>query len=290
MNESSTSGELFLFVSRRVTLRSTDALCPLSVFGNWRIQDGLLVLFHNPVFKFFGWSPLVEDAFKINLRLFSLSSRIPPSTPELRYPPIPGLLALHVRRGDFEAHCPNLRSWRTAFNGLNTQPGTVDKDVTLVEGSGGSLTQASVDAFQRACYPDINQIVERVRQIRQTEEGKGLKNVFIMTNGSPEWIEELREELMKDHPWKLIASSLQMRASWEQKFVASAVDMMIAQRSDVFIGNGVSASNLLSLSLVTTYGTRYSLSPPPQFSSLTGVVFTLRIANGLAPGRQRLWL
>ena len=232
----------------------------LSVFGNFRIQDALLVLFNNPIIKLFGWSPLVEDAFMANRRLFSLSPKIPSSTPELRYPPIPGLLALHVRRGDFEAHCPNLRSWKSSFHGLNTQPGTVDKDITLVEGEGGSLTQASADAFQRACFPNVNQIVERVRQIRQTEEGKGLRNVFIMTNGSPEWVEGLREALMKDYPWKLIASSLQMRVSWEQKFVSSAVDMMIAQRSDVFIGNGVSAPPL-SLSFVTTSGTHYSLPP-----------------------------
>jgi len=239
------------------------------------------------VIELFGWSPLVEDAFKTNRRLFSLSHKIPPSTPELRYPPIPGLLVLHVRRGDFEAHCPNLRSWKATFTGLNTQPGTTDEDVTLVEGTGGSLTQDSVDAFQRACYPTINQIVERVRQIRQTEEGKGLRNIFITTNGSPEWVEGLKEALMKDHPWKLIASSLQMRVTWEQKFVSSAVDMMIAQRSDVFIGNGVSAPTPLPFSREHLW---YSLLVTPQFSSLTGVVFTLRIASGFTPGRQRLWL
>jgi len=61
-----------------------------------------------------------------------------------------------------------------------------------------------------------------------------------MTNGSPEWIEELKEALMRDHPWEQIASSLQMRIDWEQKFVAQAVDMMIGHRADVFIGNGVS--------------------------------------------------
>ena len=202
--------------------------------------------------ELFGWSPLVEDAFETNQHLFSLSPASPP-TPGLRYPPIPGLLALHVRRGDFEAHCPKLRSGKTTFTGLNTQPGTIDKDIKLAENKDGSLTQDSVDAFQRACFPSINQIVERVRQVRQTEEGKGLKNVFIMTNGSPEWVEGLGEALMKDHPWNLIASSLQMRVSWEQKFVASAVDMMIAQRSDVFIGNGVSIS-ALSPSLLISSG------------------------------------
>lgn len=212
------------------------------MFGTSRIQDGLPVLFNNPIIKLFGWSPLVEDAFKINQHLFALSPTLPPSTPQLRYPPIPGLLALHVRRGDFEGHCPKLRRSKTRFTGLNTQPGTIDKSIELEENWVGSSTQASIDAFQKACYPNVTQIVERVRQIRMTEEGEGLRNIFIMTNGSPEWIEELRDALMMDHPWEQIASSLQMQVSWEQKFVAQAVDMMIGQRADVFIGNGVSAS------------------------------------------------
>jgi hypothetical protein len=212
------------------------------VFGSWRIHDGLPVLFNNPIIKLFGWSSLVEDAFKKNQHLFALSPMLPPPTPQLRYPPIPGLLALHVRRGDFEGHCPKLLRSKIRFTGLNTQPGTTDKNIILEENWAGSPTQASVDTFQRACYPDLNQIVERVRQIRMTKEGKVLRNVFIMTNGSPEWIEELREALMRDHPWEQIASSLQMQVSWEQKFVAQAVDMMIGQRADLFIGNGVSTS------------------------------------------------
>ena len=178
----------------------------------------------------------------LNKHLFVLSHKLPLPTRELRYPPIPGLLALHVRRGDFEHHCPILRRWKTRFSGLNTQPGTIDRDVELVENGDGSLAQRSIDAFQRACYPSTDQIVQRVRQIRMTEEGKGLRNIFIMTNGSPEWIEELKEALMKDYSWKQISSSLEMRVTWEQKFTAQAVDMMIGQRADVFIGNGVSTS------------------------------------------------
>lgn len=219
------------------------------MFSNWRIHDGLPVLLNNPIIKLFGWSPLVENAFETNRRLFalSLSRTPPPPTPELRYPPIPGLLALHVRRGDFESHCPHLRDLRIRFSGLNVQPGTVDRDVELEENGDGSLTAASVDAFQRACYPNVDQIVERVRQIRMTEQGKGLRNIFMMTNGSPEWIEELKEALMRDHPWEQITSSLQMRVSWEQKFVAQAVDMLIGQRADVFIGNGVSTQPTFDL-------------------------------------------
>lgn len=225
----------------------TATLCPLSVFGSTRVHDGLPVLLNNPIVKLFGWSPLIEDAFTLNKHLFVLTRKLPPQTPELRYPPIPGLLALHVRRGDFEVHCPRMRSWGTRFSGLNTQPGTIDRDPDLIENNDGSLTQGSIDAFQRACYPSTNQIVERVRQIRMTEAGKGLRNIFIMTNGSPEWVEELKEALMKDHPWKQISSSLQMKVTWEQKFTAQAVDMMIGQRADVFVGNGVSAVNFRSM-------------------------------------------
>ena len=227
----------------------TAASYSCSVFGSSRVHDGLPVLLNNPITKLFGWSPLIEDAFMLNKHLFVLSRNLPPPTPGLQYPPIPGLLALHVRRGDFEAHCPTLRRWNTRFSGLNTQPGTIDRDLDFAKNEDGSSTQRSTDAFQRACYPSTNQIVERVRQIRMTEEGKGLRNIFIMTNGSPEWIEELKEALMKDYRWKQISSSLEMLVTWEQKFTAQAVDMMIGQRADVFIGNGVSASPPPSLSL-----------------------------------------
>jgi hypothetical protein len=194
--------------------------------------------------KLFGWSPLIEDAFNLNKHLFAPSRILPPSTPTLRYPPIPGLLALHVRRGDFEGHCKALRDFGARFSGLNTQPGTIDRDVELVERIDGSLTRASKDAFQRVCYPNTDQIVKRVRQIRTTEEGKGLRNIFIMTNGSPEWIEQLKTALMKDYSWNQISSSLQMQVTWEQKFTAQSVDMMIGQRADVFVGNGVSTPTL----------------------------------------------
>ena len=209
------------------------------MFGSSRVHDGLPVLLNSPIIKLFGWSPLIEDAFKFNQHLFALTRKLPPPTPDLQYPPIPGLLALHVRRGDFEGHCPTLRYWKARFSGLNIQPGTIDPDLNLVENEDGSLTQDSIDAFQRACYPSTAQIVERVRQIRMTEEGEGLRNVFVMTNGSPEWLEELKAALMEDYPWKQISSSLEMRVTWEQKFTAQSVDMMIGQRADVFVGNGV---------------------------------------------------
>ena len=267
-------------------LQLTAVLYSHSVFGSSRVHDGLPVLLNSPITKLFGWSPLIEDAFMLNKHLFVPSHKLPPPTPGLRYPPIPGLLALHVRRGDFEAHCPILRRWKTRFSGLNTQPGTIDRDVELVENEDGSLTQHSIDAFQRACYPSTSQIVQRVQQIRMTEEGKGLDNIFIMTNGSPEWIEQLKRALMKDYPWKQISSSLEMQVNWEQKFTAQAVDMMIAQRADVFVGNGVSIFTPLFRSLTLIIQSLFFF----QFSSLTGVVFMLRTASGLAAGRQRLWL
>lgn len=68
----------------------------------------------------------------------------------------------------------------------------------------------------------------------------GLRNVYVMTNASPAWLEELKVALRKTYDWDQIASSRDLKLSWEQKYVAQTVDMMIGQRAQVFIGNGVS--------------------------------------------------
>ena len=68
----------------------------------------------------------------------------------------------------------------------------------------------------------------------------------MLTNGKVEWLTELKEKLGELREWKSVQTSRDLRLSWEQKYVAQAIDMMIAQRADVFIGNGVSAAPVLS--------------------------------------------
>lgn len=91
----------------------------------------------------------------------------------------------------------------------------------------------------RACYPSVEQMIDKVKEIRQTEQGKGLNKIFIMTNGERGWVRDLRDAFSAMGGWKSIATSRDMELNIEQKYVASAVDMLIGQRADVFVGNGV---------------------------------------------------
>jgi hypothetical protein len=87
------------------------------------------------------------------------------------------------------------------------------------------------------CFPTIQQIVDKVTEVQKVSEG--LRNVYVMTNGGSSWLEELMAALKKVHKWDQIASSRDLKLNWEQKYVAQTVDMMIGQRAQVFIGNGV---------------------------------------------------
>lgn len=79
--------------------------------------------------------------------------------------------------------------------------------------------------------------MEKVTEVQKASQG--LKNVYIMTNGGTLWVGELRKALKKAHGWNQIASSSDLRLNREQKYVAQTVDMMIGQRAQVFVGNGV---------------------------------------------------
>lgn len=186
----------------------------------------------------FRWSPLVLDAFEKNKHLFAPKGLSVP-TPEDQYPMIPGLLALHIRRGDFEKHCNHLAKWGSSWTGFNQLPELLDRFNAPERPASGRATREIYAAYTKSCYPSIEQIATKVAEIRKTKAGLGLKNVFIMTNGKVPWIQELKDALNKVHKWDLITSSRETKLNWEQKYIAQAPDMVIGQRSEVFVGNGV---------------------------------------------------
>jgi len=114
----------------------------------------------------------------------------------------------------------------------------------------------------RRCYPSIEEIVEKVRQVRM-EAADPLRYLYIMTNGAAPWVEELKTAIIQDMDWDHVGSSRDLDLSWEQKFVSQALDMSVAQRAQVFIGNG--------------------------WSSLTSNVVMLRMAQGSEPDTNRFW-
>lgn len=157
------------------------------------------------------------------------------------YRPIPGLLVLHIRRGDFEQHCEHLARWASEFNGFNSFDGLPDQLTAIPGGGGGGeTTEENLAFYFTRCYPSIEQITQKVEAVRQTPEGKGLKDVYVMTNAKKEWAEELKGALRKMGDWQRVSTSRDLVLTKEEKYVAQAVDMLIGQRAQVLIGNGVS--------------------------------------------------
>ncbi|PCH42383.1 acetyl-CoA synthetase-like protein [Wolfiporia cocos MD-104 SS10] len=246
----------------------------------------------SPVVREFAWSPLVELAFDMNRELLSPSSVFSPylsssaafllpappaavpspySTPSAastnayvlpaeRYAPLPGLLAMHVRRGDFVDHCVHLGRWSSSYVGFASIDALPDRlDVPQMD------DESRIVAYRAHCFPSVAQIVARARAVRDAEAAAGrapLRDVYVMTNGDAEWVKELKSALTRDG-WANAASSRDLVVNPEQRYVKQAVDMLVGQRAQVFLGNG--------------------------FSSLSGQIVMLRLASGIAPDQNRFF-
>ncbi|KAI0327652.1 hypothetical protein GY45DRAFT_1256570 [Cubamyces sp. BRFM 1775] len=239
------------------------------VFGSKRALGIWQSLKNSPILTEFRWSQLIEDAFTANRHLFSptswlswLSSLVytPSAYP---YDVIPGLLVLHVRRGDFEGHCLHFARWSSQWNGFNQFPELPDQFVPPPSAGWGEATEEGKKIYLRHCFPDIEQMVERVQEIRNTPAGQGLKYIYIMTNGKKPWVQALKDALGKTGGWQKIVSSRDLTLNWEQQYVAQSVDMLIGERAQVLIGNG--------------------------FSSLTSNIVMMRMARDLPPDTNRFW-
>ena len=128
---------------------------------------------------------------------------------------------------------------RRSFTGFNSFPALHDR-WTLPEGISDREKRS---LYARRCFPDINDIVARVEEVRRAEEhaGRPLNKLYVMTNGSPRWVKQLEGALRIQHAWTHIGSSRELVLTPEQKYVAQAVDVLVAQRAQVFVGNGVSS-------------------------------------------------
>jgi hypothetical protein len=217
----------------------------------------------SPITTQWGWSPIIHDAFRRNRHLFQPTSSgffggsIDPPDENMRAP-IPGLLAIHVRRGDFIDHCQHLAKWKADWNAFNAFPEFVDK----WERPDDESPEKILEIHMERCYPSIELMVEKVRQVRK-EAKEDLKYLYIMTNGAVPWVQELKAALAHDMHWDHVGSSRDLKLTWEQKFVAQGLDMYIAQRAQVLIGNG--------------------------WSSLTSNVVMLRLAQGFGFEANRFW-
>ncbi|KAJ3756156.1 hypothetical protein EV360DRAFT_48433 [Lentinula raphanica] len=269
------------------------------MFGSPKVLTLWPSLSESPILRQFTHSPLILAAFERHRHLFGVVDTKPAKpkgqlhfVPSLGTPnindTIPGLLVLHVRRGDFAEHCVHLVKYSSAFNGFNSFEDMRDQDGFDPAAAAAKYETAKANYLER-CFPNVSQIVKRVRQVRErvarapsnldshshrtsSSLSAPLTHLYIMTNGKPPFLAELRAALELDAithnpfdlpPWESIYTSRDLELGWEEGYVAQALDMYVAQRAEVFIGNG--------------------------FSSLTSNIVMLRKANGVDTIKTRLW-
>lgn len=218
--------------------------------GSERLLDVMPDFFRSPIVTEFRWSPLIENILRQNFALLSPHGLSQPSTDDDPYPVIDGLLAMHIRRGDFEQHCRSLAEWNMTFTAFNQIEGIPDRFMVPPRGPKGHLTNEGARAYQKACYPTMQEIVQRVGEIAG-KSGRNLRSIYIMTNGKREWIAQLKEAFLAARNWDNIVSSRDLELNDEQRYVAQAADMLIGQRADVFIGNGVRQATRHDFSYLT---------------------------------------
>ncbi|KAF9446910.1 hypothetical protein P691DRAFT_732347 [Macrolepiota fuliginosa MF-IS2] len=189
----------------------------------------------------------------------------------------PALLAIHIRRGDYSRHCPRLAEWGVSFHGFNSFEGLPDRWVPY-DGPLSDDAHEKIDYYRKHCFPSQEEVVERLHTIRAEHDAfiseharsnhtqlpmgdsgspspsHQLQRVFVLTNAWPSWLSGLKRKLIDDG-WEDVIVSGDLILDPEQKGVDVAVDMSIAEKAEVFVGNG--------------------------FSSLSGNIVMLRTAQGL---------
>jgi hypothetical protein len=224
------------------------------LFGGPRILSLLDPLAASPILADFTWSPLVQSAVARNFALLQPRDAKNIFSSDLGGT-LDGLVAIHLRRGDYVRHCPNLATWGADYMGINQHPVLPDRfDPHPLAND----TAARKAYYLEHCLPTTTQLVTRLHEIRV--QRPGLRRVYVLSN---EWawaLGELKDALAKDG-WTDVVSTVDVQLDAEQYYVSMAVDMAIAARAEVFVGNG--------------------------FSSLSSNVILLRLAKGMDPSSNR---
>lgn len=189
----------------------------------------------SPILLDFAWSPLVRSALSQNAAVLKPSNSLESLANITSRSQMPGLVAIHLRRGDFKRHCPRLEKWDSSYMGFNQFPQFKDK----FDHEKYKDHNERVEYYMMHCYPTIAQVAEKLWAARTVNPG--LRKVYVMTNGGGSWLTELRQTLHSDG-WEDVKTTADMQLNMEQRHVSMAVDMAIAEKAEVFIGNGVSST------------------------------------------------
>ena len=188
-------------------------------------------------------SPVVESAIYRNEYLFQ--SRGPSPPPEAPRNVYDRMLAIHLRRGDFQEACLDLANWNSTLYSWNLHPSLPDKFDNPSGYTWGKNTPENVDFYLKRCYPTDEAIIDKIEdskydyiQATKPREPRYLDTLFILTNDKTGWVNSMKP-FLRTHGWHTIVTTQDLELDQEQKDVGMAVDMEYARKAAVFIGNGV---------------------------------------------------
>ncbi|SJL07168.1 uncharacterized protein ARMOST_10511 [Armillaria ostoyae] len=221
----------------------------LWLWGNTRILSMWERFSSSATSRLLATSPIVKSGVDRNEYLFL------PMGPRPLHPashnPYERMLAMHLRRGDYEGSCRHFSKYSSTFYGWNQLEFLPDR-FTVPPGEEGPERDA---VYLSRCLPTFEDVIRKVRLARgEYLQGTGmtLDVMYLLTNEKGQWLDELREALRVEG-WNTIRTSRDLVwDSAEQKELSMAVDMDIARRAAVFVGNGWStfSSNIVHRRLV----------------------------------------
>lgn len=198
----------------------------------------------SPVSRLLKASPLVLSAVAQNEHLFFSPSH----QTEAAYDPYKHMMAVHIRRGDYLEACQGLADWNSTFYGWNLLPELPDAFVTPpIQFTPGNAPPEIHAAYNERCLPTNKYILKKIASSKSawernapSQEKRELDVLFIMTNAKESWISEFKESLRKSNAgWKQVVTTRDLQFDFEQTGVNMAVDMELARKAAVYIGNGV---------------------------------------------------
>ena len=210
-------------------------------------SDRILPLWENfkksPVSRLLATSPVVESAISRNRYLFQ--PRGPSLPTEAPRNVFDRMLAIHLRRGDFQQACLDLANWNSTFYSWNLHPSLPDKFVNPPGYTWGKNTPDNIEFYSKRCYPTDEAILEKIERSRsdyiqsaKPGETRYLDTLYILTNDKTGWVNTMIP-FLRTHGWRIVVTTQDLVLDQEQKDVGMAIDMEYARLAAVFIGNGV---------------------------------------------------
>jgi hypothetical protein len=121
-------------------------------------------------------------------------------------------------------------------------PTLPDKFVVPPGSGGGNATDAAKEVYRHHCYPTDDETLAAIRRARHeytaANPDRYLDVLYVLTNADAAWVRTFAATMRKEG-WGTVLGTPDLALDPEQFEVGMAVDMEIARRAEVFIGNGV---------------------------------------------------